>query len=299
MDEKAPPSDEELSYLISDAVSIRMRSDVSIGTYLSGGLDSTILTYLSKPNDTWTVGFEQLNEFNWSDIADKNLKSLHHKIIIDRNQFLDLSSSMVTKRMEPLSVPNEVLIYLMTKEVKKKNTVVLSGEGADELFMGYDRIFRWANTQGVLNLSEFDEKYCYGTNKDDEVLDFALEDLKGKKVLDKIAYYFQITHLQGLLRRLDNATMLCSVEARVPFVDHRLIERLAGVSFEYKMGNSFKEPLKRIFRPMIPKEIIERKKIGFPVPLDTIFENYLPSQKQTSMDKWLLYNMENFYKTIR
>jgi asparagine synthase (glutamine-hydrolysing) len=299
IDEKAPPSDEELAYLISDAVSIRMRSDVPVGSYLSGGLDSTILTYLSKPNDTWTVGFEQLNEFNWSDIADKNLQSLHHKILIDKNQFLDLASSMVTKRMEPLSVPNEVLIYLMTKEVKKKNTVVLSGEGADELFMGYDRIFHWANNQSVLNLSEFDDKYCYGTNKDNEVLDFALEDLKGEKVLDKIAYYFQITHLQGLLRRLDNATMLCSVEARVPFVDHRLIERLAGVSFEYKMGNSFKEPLKRIFRPMIPKEIVERKKIGFPVPLDSIFENYLPSQKQTSMDKWLLYNMENFLKTIR
>ena len=104
---------------------------------------------------------------------------------------------------------------------------------------------------------------------------------------DKIAYYFQTTHLQGLLRRLDNATMLCSVEARVPFVDHRLIERLAGVSFEYKMGNSFKEPLKRIFGPMIPKEIVERKKIGFPVPLDSVFENYLPSQKQPSFYRFL------------
>ena len=292
-----PPSDEELHFLISDAVSLRKRSDVSVGSYLSGGLDSTILTYLLKPSDTWTVGFKQLNEFNWSDIADKNLQSVHHKVLIDNNKFLDLTKMMVTKRKEPLSVPNEVLIYLMTKEVKKKNTVVLSGEGADELFMGYDRIFKWANTQNKLSLSGFDEMYCYGTNNDDEVLDFALENISGKTVLDKIAYYFQITHLQGLLRRLDNSTMLCSVEARVPFVDHRLIERLAGVSFDYKMGNSFKEPLKRIFGKMIPNEIVDRKKVGFPVPLDPIFKDYLSSKKLTSMDKWLLFNMESFLKS--
>tara|TARA_Y100000766_G_C18897604_1_gene601739 strand:+ start:100 stop:1635 length:1536 start_codon:yes stop_codon:yes gene_type:complete len=299
IDEKEPPTDDELCNLICDSVSIRKRSDVSVGSYLSGGLDSTILTYLLKPNDTWTVGFNEMNEFDWSDIANKKLNSNHHKIPINFEEFLDLAKSMVTKRKEPLSVPNEVLIYHMTKKVKQKNTVVLSGEGADELFMGYDRIFRWANNQDVLSISEFDKKYCYGTNKDDEVLDYALENLPGKKVIDKVAYYFQITHLQGLLRRLDNSTMLCSVEARVPFVDHRLVERLAGVSFEYKMGNSFKEPLKRIFESTIPKEIIFRKKVGFPVPLETIFSNYFKDLKISSMDKWLLFNKELFFDSIK
>ena len=185
----------------------------------------------------------------------------------------------------------------MTMQVKEKNTVILSGEGADELFMGYDRIFRWARTKNEINLTEFDEKYCYGTNKDYEVLDFALENINGERVIDKIAYYFQITHLQGLLRRLDNSTMLCSVEARVPFVDHRLIERLAGVSFDYKMGNSFKEPLKRLFDSIIPKDIIDRKKIGFPVPLNSIFSDYKNKMNSSPMDKWLLYNLENFYKS--
>jgi asparagine synthase (glutamine-hydrolysing) len=298
MEQKDPPTDEELAFLISDAVALRKRSDVPVGSYLSGGLDSTILTYLLKPNDTWTVGFELLNEFGWSDIADSNIQSDHHKILIDNDEFLELAKWMVHKRKEPLSVPNEVLIYLMTKKVKERNTVILSGEGADELFMGYDRIFRWANSKNEIQLAEFDEKYCYGSNKDDEVLDFALENINGKRVIDKIAYYFQIIHLQGLLRRLDNSTMLCSVEARVPFVDHRLVERLAGVSFNWKMGDSFKEPLKRVFGTLIPKEIINRKKVGFPVPLDKVFENYLPSEQITPMDKWLLFNKKYFLDSL-
>jgi asparagine synthase (glutamine-hydrolysing) len=131
------------------------------GTYLSGGLDSTIVTYLSKPAHTWTVGFEELNEFEWGQMASAGLDSEQHEILVDKEAFLDSAKWMVDKRKEPLSVPNEVLIYLMTKEVKKKNTVVLSGEGADELFWGYDRIFRWANSVKDFNLKEFDQYYCY------------------------------------------------------------------------------------------------------------------------------------------
>ena len=197
---------------------------------------------------------------------------------------------MIKKRKEPLSVPNEVLLYKMTQEVKKENTVVLSGEGADELFWGYDRIFKWANSiNGDINISEFDNYYCYGSVKDDELIDFALEGLPGKTPLDKIAYYFQIIHLQGLLRRLDNSTMLCAVEARVPFVDHRLVELMAGVPFEWRMGKTFKEPLKRIFSDLIPKVIIDRQKIGFPVPLNKIFNS---KTNYTPMDSWLNFNLE-------
>ena len=296
--DKELPSDSELSDLVLDAVQLRKRSDVPVGSYLSGGLDSTILTFLAKPTDTWTVGFREMNEFEWSDLADKGLNSQHHKILIDNQSFLLEAERMIRKRKEPLSVPNEVLIYLMTKEVKKRNTVVLSGEGADELFMGYDRIFRWANSQKYLQLDQFDSKYCYGSHRDDEVVDYALSGLKGNTALDKVAYYFQIHHLQGLLRRLDNSTMLCSVEARVPFVDHRLVERLAGVSFDYKMGKSFKEPLKRIFNDLIPREIINRDKVGFPVPLEKVFINYSNSKGHTAMDKWLLFNSEQFKKIV-
>ena len=177
----------------------------------------------------------------------------------------------------------------MTKKVKEKNTVVLSGEGADELFWGYDRIFRWAKDEKFLDINGFDKKYSYGSHVDNEVLDYALENNPGKTVLKKVAYFFQIHHLHGLLRRLDNSTMLCSVEARVPFVDHRLIELLVSGTFEWKMGNSFKEPLKRIYKNIVPTKIIDRKKIGFPVPLEELFIN---KKNNSYMDSWLEYNLD-------
>ena len=291
------PKDEELDFLLKDSVRLRKRSDVPLGSYLSGGLDSTILTYLLKPSHTWTVGFPEMNEFDWTDIADALLDSIHHKTIVSKKLFLETGKWMINKRKEPLSVPNEILIYLMTKSVKKENTVVLSGEGADELFWGYDRIFKWAKSQKTIQISEFDEKYCYGSNKDDEVIDFAIENLPGSTPLEKVAYFFQIHHLHGLLRRVDNSTMLCSVEARVPFVDHRLVELMIGADFDWKMGNSFKEPLKRLYSDLIPKSIIDRKKIGFPVPLESVFLDKLDKTTEP-MDAWLKFNL-NFFKTTK
>ena len=122
-------------------------------------------------------------------------------------------------------------------------------------------------------------------------MDFALENIPGEQLIDKIAYFFQIFHLQGLLRRLDNSTMLCSVEARVPFVDHRLVELLAGKPYSWRMGSKIKEPLKRIFSKKIPKQIINRKKVGFPVPLDSIFK-VEKIKNTTPMDHWINFNLE-------
>lgn len=292
---KPPPTDEELKWLINDACLLRKRADVPVGSFLSGGLDSTILSYILQPENTWTVGFLEMNEFEWANLANKKLSSDHHQTIVRKKEFLHTLNEMICKRKEPLSVPNEVLIFLMCKNVKSKNTVVLSGEGADELFWGYDRIFKWANSAEQLSVEGFDTYYCYGSQKDDEVIDFALEGVPGESVLEKVAYFFQIYHLHGLLRRLDNSTMLCSVEARVPFVDHRLVERLAGVPFDWKMGASFKEPLKRVFRDIVPKRIIERPKVGFPVPLEYIFDGKYMKQ-QTAMDAWLSFNISKLNK---
>ena len=149
---KEEPLDSELFDLLSSSVSYRSIADVDVGSYLSGGLDSTIITALLKPKNSWTVGFEDLNEFKWAKIASEMYQTDHEALTIDKGKFWETMEFMVKKRGEPLSVPNEVLIYLMTKRVKTKNTVVLSGEGADELFFGYDRIFKWANSS-----DEFDK----------------------------------------------------------------------------------------------------------------------------------------------
>ena len=289
IEDKKAPEDEELKWLIENAVALRERSDVPQGTYLRGGLDSTIITYLSNPKHTWTVGFDELNEFEWGQLAASHLGCEHHEIKVTPEEFIETAKWMIERRKEPLSVPNEVLIYLMTKQVKTKNTVVLSGEGADELFWGYDRIFKWAESSGKFKMHEFEQHYCYGSHEDYEVLDYALSKVPQGNALQRVGYYFQTTHLQGLLRRLDNSTMLCSVEGRVPFVDHRLVEMMAGTPFEWRMGNSFKEPLKRNFNNILPQEIVNRKKIGFPVPLKSIFKE---SEGKTAMDNWLSFNLE-------
>jgi len=275
-----PPNDSELFDLLKSSVDYRAIADVSVGSYLSGGLDSTIITALLRPTNSWTVGFKELNEFKWAQLASERYGTEHEALVVDEPLFWETMEFMINKRGEPLSVPNEVLIYLMTKRVKTKNTVVLSGEGADELFFGYDRIFKWAHSESDFDIRGFDEKYCYGKHEDLEVMDYALSQTKGKTRLEKVNYYFLTNHIQGLLRRLDNSTMLCSVEGRVPFLDHRLIDRLAGVPFEWKMGKTFKSSLKRCFSKILPKDIIQREKMGFPVPI--------------SYEKWIGKNLELF-----
>lgn len=289
-----PPDDEELKDLIKSTVSYRCISDVSVGSYLSGGLDSTIVASLASKPCTWTVGFEKTNEFEWAKMASDKFDSLHTEVRIDEAEFEDISRWMIKKRKEPLSVPNEVLLYKMTKEVKNRNTVILSGEGADELFFGYDRIFRWA-AENKWDIEEFDRLYSYGSHDDIEIVEYALSPfLHLGSALEIVASFFQVSHLHGLLRRLDNSTMLCSVEARVPFVDHRLVERMAGVPFEYRIKNGIvKSPLKRIFKDIIPPEIINRTKIGFPVPLDKMkFLNARSNNdNRKAMDSWLEFNL--------
>lgn len=291
-----PPTDEELKQLVTEAVRQRLVSDVPVGSYLSGGLDSTIVAALAQKPHTWTVGFAEHNEFEWGRLAAEHIHSEHHEVMINPEEFVLMARQMIRKRREPLSVPNEVLLYKMTQEVKKENTVVLSGEGADELFFGYDRIFRWAAAAKKWDIAEFNLLYSYGSHEDLGIIEDVLQPFMHHKTpIDIVAQFFQVAHLHGLLRRLDNATMLCAVEARVPFVDyHPLVERMAGVAFDYRMENGdFKAPLKRVFRDLLPLPIIQRKKVGFPVPLEGI--QFGGQKAKTPMDQWLEFNLSELY----
>ncbi|MCS5534747.1 MAG: asparagine synthase C-terminal domain-containing protein, partial [Candidatus Poseidoniales archaeon] len=261
------------------------------GSYLSGGLDSTIVAGLAEKPHTWTVGFDSSNEFEYARIAADTFNSQHTEVRGTIDKFVPTCTNMIIERREPLSVPNEVLLYWMTRQVKKKNTVVLSGEGADELFFGYDRIFRWA-AEDRWDIGKFTNLYSYGSHQDIEVVEDALAPFVDQdRSIDIVSRFFQIAHLHGLLRRLDNSTMRCSVEARVPFVDHRIIERMAGVPFDQRMPDEVvKAPLKAAFVDLVPEIIINRKKIGFPVPLAEIdFPG--TSDTLTPMDRWLEFNL--------
>jgi asparagine synthase (glutamine-hydrolysing) len=284
-------SEEKIKDLITSAIGLRKVSDVPTGSYLSGGIDSSIITILAKQTHSWTIGFPDCNEFEYARLVAKPHKLNHHEISIDYDEFKDIAKSLIDIRKEPLSVPNEVMIYKMTKAAKQHNTVILSGEGADELFFGYDRIFKWAYNN-EFNLSEFDKLYSYGSHRDDEILEYILEPVQHiQNNLQKITTFFQLHHLHGLLRRLDSNTMLCSVEARVPFVDHRLVEYMYNIPFSYKMKNNVvKYPLKSIFSDVLPQSVINRKKIGFPAPINSIFNS------DNGMDNWLNFNLQTLFK---
>jgi asparagine synthase (glutamine-hydrolysing) len=289
--------EQQLLFLIKDAVRLCCVSDVPIGVLLSGGLDSAIIAGLAGQADTWTVGFDCDNEFDWSRIAAQKFGTRHHEILIDPDEFLETAAQLILARQEPLSVPNEVLIYKMSLSIHPKNRVILSGEGSDELFFGYDRIFSWAMNHRW-DIYEFDKYYSYGAHKDFEILEDILTPVSQcNENSVKVGLFFQRYHLHGLLRRLDNSTMMCSVEARVPFVDHRLVECLHMVTPFDKICNGVaKAPLKKIFRNLVPSEIICRPKIGFPVPLAQIFQTKNQSNvSQGGMDKWLDFNMKKLY----
>ncbi|MBL9186266.1 MAG: asparagine synthase (glutamine-hydrolyzing) [Opitutaceae bacterium] len=290
---QAPPEDDELDALLRSAVDYRLIADVPVGSYLSGGLDSSIIAALAQRSHTWVTGLPDENEFLWAAQAARHLGTEHRAIVVTPGRFPETAREMIAARREPLAVPNEVLLFEMTRAVKTKNTVVLSGEGADELFAGYDRIFRWAGESRAWDLREFARRYCYGGEPDLEVVEDAVAPFVGRgEPFAIVSAFFQIAHLHGLLRRLDNATMLCGVEGRVPFVDHRLVERLAGVPLDYKMAAGVvKAPLKRVFGHLLPPAIVNRPKVGFPVNLDRVLPRGGSAGTGTAMDRWFDFNL--------
>lgn len=277
------------------AINLRMISDVSVGSFLSGGIDSSLISVLANVDNTWSIGTSENNEFNYVNlVADKFKKKNANKVYI-KDDFLNDSKKILSKKLEPILVPNEVLIYSLSSDIKIENTVVLSGEGADELFFGYDRVFRWAINNNW-NIDEFVELYCYGDTKDTEIENEVMGNFNNfDQNWLNVSYFFQTSHLNGLLRRLDSSTMLNSIEGRSPFVDYRLIELMFGIDPNIKINNSnSKILLKKFSENYLPNEIINRKKIGFPVNLNEIddLKNYDGSN---FYEKWINFNLEELF----
>lgn len=270
----------KLRELLESAVKYRMISDVPFGSFLSGGVDSSVITALMAKNSdapikTFTIGFEEegFNEFEYANIMADKYNTNHKEIILSGKDYIHTMEKLIEFKDAPLSVPNEVPLYLMSKELKKYITVVLSGEGADEIFGGYGRIFRSPyDLERIQNIESLDyskeEKdefvknfvkkyllenfsseidhflniYSYTSleNKK-ELLNSKIDldkveqkfidkfmsyfnELKNNSYYNKLMYAFEKIHIVGLLHRVDTTTMATSVEARVPFVDHRLVE---------------------------------------------------------------------------
>ncbi len=324
----------QLDIQVTSAIKKRLMADVPLGTYLSGGVDSSLISAITSLNsesrvNTYTIGFSELNEFKYARLVAEKYNTIHHEIRIDINDYFDTMNEVIGYKDAPLGVPNEIPLALMSKVLKEEITVVLSGEGADELMGGYGRIYR-SPFDYKNHISEaksfydfFIELYEYvPRNIRDNYLNTntKLRDEFDEKVKREFSYrsneenvfkFFHKYHVKGLLNRVDITTMLASVEARVPFLDHELVE------FSYKIipynlklhwkSNELKEKSKRLVSDDysevydIPKyllrkigydylqdEIIERKKMGFPVPLNDWLHSLEKSAKTILKDAYWL-----------
>ena len=287
------PSLEEIEDLITSAVHLRLVSDVPVGSFLSGGVDSSLIAALARVGQAFTVGVPEDNELAEARATADALGMKHHYQQVGNSDFFARLEAMVRDRQEPLSVPNEVLLDALSETASGRVKVLLSGEGADELFAGYHRIFDWAASVDEFDIRDFASLYCYGTSYDLPVIENALEpflDFQSPYLI--VSAFFQQAHLHGLLRRLDFATMHHGIEARVPFVDHRLVERMFGIRHAFKRApDATKYPLRTIALKHVPSSVAYRVKKGFPVPLQQMLPTTELKPFDTPYDYWFAFNL--------
>ncbi len=266
-------------------------ADVPVGVLLSGGLDSSLLVGLlveAGVSDlrTFSIGFEDIgaekgSEFEYSDPVAEKFKTLHHKIHIPNSEVLKRLPEAVQNMAEPMFGQDAVAFYLLSEQVSKHIKVVQSGQGADEVFGGYF----WYPLMDQATGSDLERFSQYYFDRDhDEFLEMVSaryrgEDhtsqyiaqrfatIRGDEFMDRV-FNLDVTTLivDDPVKRVDNMTMAWGLEARVPFLDHELVELAAQMPPELKLKENGKYVLKKIARGLLPDAVIDRPKGYFPMP---------------------------------
>jgi len=331
---------EKLLELLRESVKLRMISDVPIGVFLSGGIDSStnVALFSEFTNDikTFSIGFkgqDKYNEFQYARKVADIFKTKHHEVIIDVEDLINFLEQLVYYQDEPIADPVCVPVYFVSKLAKDNGvTVCQVGEGADELFCGYPvwgimlklhhlsgywksiPLLLRALGLGVLGAIGKGESAPYellrrAHNKESifwggaeafneaqkkSLLSPRLRDkFKNKSSYEVVEKYYKrflaespiqdylnfMTYLdisfrlpELLLMRVDKMSMAVSLEARVPFLDHKLVEFAMSIPQSVKVkSGELKHIMKKTVEPLIPHEIIYRKKQGFGVPVEEWF----------------------------
>ena len=267
-------------------------ADVPVGVLLSGGLDSSLLVGLLaeagvKDIRTFSIGFEDQpeekgSEFEYSDQVVERYQTQHQKIQIPNAEVLKRLPEAVEAMSEPMVGQDAVAFYLLSEQVSKHVKVVQSGQGADEVFAGYfwfDQIHNDNTTQGVERFSKY-----YFDRDHAEFLETVSDDYRGEDYTSKIiedllarpkadTFIDRVLHMDtntlivdDPVKRVDNMTMAFGLEARVPFLDHHLVELAAKMPPEMKLQSGGKHVLKKISRGIVPDSVIDRPKGYFPMP---------------------------------
>jgi asparagine synthase (glutamine-hydrolysing) len=275
---------------LKTAVDRRRVSDVPVGVLLSGGLDSSlIVALLAKLGHddirTFSIGFESAgdltgDEFYYSNIIAKKFKTNHEQIRISGSRVLEALPDTIMAMSEPMVSHDCVAFYLLSQEVAKRVKVVQSGQGADEVFGGYSwyPAFLTANDPA----DQYEKMYFDWGHSDLRRLltpDVITKDFSREFVQDFFARTpaptaadkalqidTEIMLVDDPVKRVDNMTMASGLEARVPFLDHELVELACRVAAPLKVANGGKYILKQAARKFLPAEVIDRPKGYFPVP---------------------------------
>ncbi len=269
----------------------RMVADVPVGVLLSGGLDSSLIVALlaeagQKNLLTFSIGFEDVagekgSEFEYSDPVAARYATQHQRFLIPNRDVLTRLPECVRNMSEPMVAQDTVAFYLLAEQVSKHVKVVQSGQGADEVFGGYFWYPLMQQESGS-DLERFRKHYFDRSH--DEFLetvqpDYHAADHTSRLIETLLAEPGADTFMDRVLRmdvttlivddpvkRVDNMTMAWGLEARVPFLDHELVELAAGMPPELKLKSGGKHPLKIIARGLLPDAVIDRPKGYFPMP---------------------------------
>lgn len=338
---KSEKYDEQIHDVLSESVALHQQSDVKVGAFLSGGIDSSYIVALLKPDKTFSVGFKSEEAmFDETDLAaelSERLNIEHHKKIISSEAFFKSIPEIQFHMDEPHANLSSVPLYFLSELAKEHVTVVLSGEGADELFAGYD----WYKKSKYLTLYEkvpykirkliadgigngdsrvknFIKKAAVPVEKSfiGQAKVFSVEDLKkllkpkyqlgpcsqmvtqshyeevkDRDDLEKMQYLDMKQWLPGdILQKADKMSMAHSLELRVPYLDKRVYEVASKIPFKERLNNlETKIPLRQASKKVLPEEWVNRKKVGFPVPIKYWLreEKYYNKMKSLFSQSWV------------
>ena len=305
--------------ILRDAVLKRLIADVPVGSFLSGGVDSSLISAIIAKNkkdfDTFSIGFrdESYNELDFSKVVAEHIKTAHHYEYMDISE--DVIEYVIGGMDEPFGDSSVFPTYLLSKITRQKVTVSLSGDAGDEVFGGYDtyRAYKLARyipwpiaglsrcfvnaippsdkkvTLGF-KMKRFLRDFDAGSNRrhlnwmatfaepsrknlltgsfiqDERLITCGDEDSLLSVQLNDIHNYLA----EDILKKVDLASMLVSLEARVPYLDYRLVPLVLSLPDKYKIRNfTTKWLLKKIADEYLPRRIVHRQKRGFTVPVSS------------------------------
>lgn len=279
-----------LLHELEQAVARRVVADVPVGVLLSGGLDSSLVVGLLAGHagdglDTFSIGFDTVadeagDEFRYSDIVAERFGTRHRKIRVSAERTLASIESCVAAMSEPMVSHDAIGFYLLSQEVSGHVKVVQSGQGADEVFGGYHwypPMMEAEDALAVYSGAMFDrdhEEFARAVHprfvEGDHTTAFVREHFArpgARRPIDKaLRLDTTVLAVDDPVKRVDNMTMAWGLEARMPFLDHELVEFAARIPAELKVAEGGKYILKEAAREVIPAEVIDRPKGYFPVP---------------------------------